>query len=298
MLEATVSYVDGTLFPITVIVNHLRTLIGVDSEEPSGTGTEGARVRAKRQAGAEHLASFVQARQEARPDERLVLIGDFNAFELKDGYVDVIGTIAGQPAPPDEVVLASEDLVNPDLANLVAALPQEERYTFVFDGNAQVLDHVLVNSAAAPFVRDVAVARGNADAPEVARNDASSAFRLSDHDVLAAYFGAPPTELTEQAWLLPAGIHGDPRSGLYEGWVVVQNRSRATLAGPLHLGFDQLTSGVTLVDATGMFGDLPFVTLEASSLRPWGVLILPVRFANPDTARIQFVPRLFRGLLP
>ncbi|MPZ21263.1 MAG: hypothetical protein GEV06_25705 [Luteitalea sp.] len=298
VLEATVSYADGTLFPITVIVNHLRSLIGIDSEEPSGTGTGGARVRAKRQAGAEHLASFVQARQEARPDERLVLIGDFNAFELNDGYVDVIGTIAGQPADPDEVVLDSDDLVNPDLLNLVASLPQEERYTFVFDGNAQLLDHVLVNSAAAPFVRGVAVARGNADAPEVARNDPSTAFRLSDHDVVITYFGAPPTDLTEQAWLLPAGLHRDPRSRLYEGWVVVHNRSQTTFTGPLHLGLDQLTPGVTLVDATGMFGELPFVTLEASSLAPWRVLVVPVQFANPNAARIQFGPRLFRGLLP
>lgn len=298
VLEATVNYTDGTRFPITVIINHLRSLIGIEDETPAGSGTAGARVRAKRQAGAEYLASFVQARQETRPDERLVLVGDFNAFEFNDGYVDVMGTILGQPAPAEEVVLASDDLVDPDLVNLVASLPQDERYSFVFDGNAQVLDHVIVNDAAVPFVRGVAIARGNADEPEIARNDAATPFRLSDHDVVVTYFGIPPTELTEQAWLLPAGLHRNPRSGLYEAWVVVQNQSWTTFEGPLHLAVDQLTPGVTLVDTAGTVADAPFLTLEASSLEPWHVLVVPVRFDNPNAARIQYVPRLFRGLLP
>jgi predicted extracellular nuclease len=93
-------------------------------------------VRAKRAAQAEYLAGLVQARLTARPDERLVLVGDFNAFQFSDGLVALIGTIKGTPAPASEVVLASSDLVNPDLVDLVDSVPAAERYSYVFDGNA------------------------------------------------------------------------------------------------------------------------------------------------------------------
>ena len=80
-------------FPITVIVNHLRSLIGID--DPS----DGPRVRAKRRAQAEFLANLVQQRQLADPAERIVVVGDFNAFGFGDGYVDVVGTVRGAPTP-------------------------------------------------------------------------------------------------------------------------------------------------------------------------------------------------------
>jgi uncharacterized protein len=191
-LDAVVHAATGGTFPVTVIVNHLRSLNGVSSEEPSGTGTEGARVRAKRAAQAEFLADLVQARQVASPGERIVLVGDFNAFEFNDGYVDSMGAILGAPASPDEVVVASADLVNPDLANLAAAEPPDERYSYVFDGNAQSLDHVVVNQAlvSATYDRRVRHARTDADFPETARNNRTTPTRLSDHDALVAYFDA------------------------------------------------------------------------------------------------------------
>ena len=92
---------------MTVIVNHLRSLNGVD--DPAGWTR--VRVRAKRRAQAEFLANLIQARQVADHTERIVSVGDFNAFQVNDGYVDLIGTIKGTPTPADDVVLASPDLV-------------------------------------------------------------------------------------------------------------------------------------------------------------------------------------------
>ena len=69
------------------------------AERPHGPAT-GARVRAKRAAQAEFLANLVQARQTADPTERIVLLGDFNAFQFNDGYVDVMGTIKGRRRRP------------------------------------------------------------------------------------------------------------------------------------------------------------------------------------------------------
>jgi hypothetical protein len=130
----------------------------------------------------------VQQRQHLNPGERIVLVGDFNAFQFNDGYVDTIGTIKGTPAPGDEVVLASLSLVNPVLTNLADAVPAAERYSYSFDGNAQVLDHILVNHAVLASVRNIYYARNDADYPESMRGDPSRPERVSDHDMPVAYF--------------------------------------------------------------------------------------------------------------
>ena len=189
VLRATVTAPSGPAFPVTVIVNHLRSLSGVDDS------ADGNRVRTKRRAQAESLANLIQARQGANSAERIISLGDYNAFQLNDGYVDVIGTVKGTPAPSTDVVLASADLVNPDLTDLLDLLPAAERYSYSFDGNAQVLDHELVNAALLPFVSRVAYARSNADFPESFRNDSNRPERITDHDVAVAYvrFPAPAT---------------------------------------------------------------------------------------------------------
>jgi predicted extracellular nuclease len=201
-LDAVVNHPNGESFPLTVIVNHLRSLNGVDDNAPGTNGwpTVGHRVRAKRRAQAESLANLIQARQVASPAERIAALGDFNAFEFNDGLVDSMGTILGTPTPPEEVVLDSPDLVNPDLMNLLP-VSAAERYSFSFDGNAQTLDHVLINAAlqTATTAQRTEHARIGADFPEIARNDPDTAVRLSDHDPAVAYFTVDvfPVELLE-----------------------------------------------------------------------------------------------------
>ncbi|HYX42094.1 MAG TPA: hypothetical protein VE821_10375, partial [Pyrinomonadaceae bacterium] len=159
----------------------------------NGTGTEGGRVRAKRRAQAEFLANYIQSRQMADPTERIISVGDYNAFDVNDGYVDVIGTIKGTPAPADQVVLASSDLVNPDLTDLVATLPALQKYSYSFDGNAQVLDHVLVNPNALMSLNRFAYARNDADFPVKYYEDGTRPERETDHDMPVAFFslGSP-----------------------------------------------------------------------------------------------------------
>lgn len=170
--------------PFTVIVNHLRSLSGVDDPLDG-------RVRAKRQAQAEFLANYIQGRQAADPTENIVSIGDYNAYQFNDGYVDVMGTIEGAPAAPGQVVLNSADLVDPNLSDLTAAAPANEQYSYSFNGSAQELDHILVNSAMLPKLSRYAVARNGADFPETYRNDPARPERLSDHDWPIAYFTMP-----------------------------------------------------------------------------------------------------------
>ncbi|HXG83570.1 MAG TPA: hypothetical protein VNI84_06020 [Pyrinomonadaceae bacterium] len=165
-------------FAFTIVVNHLKSLLGYETE----------RVRVKKKAQAEDLAKFVQERRKADPTERIILIGDFNAFQFADGVLDVIGTIKGTPAPKGKVLIASEDLVNPDLINLVDLIEEDQRYSYVYGGNAQTLDHILVTDSMRKHLAGFGFARLNADFPETFRGDATRAERFSDHDPAIAYF--------------------------------------------------------------------------------------------------------------
>jgi uncharacterized protein len=184
VLRAVVNTPDSTLvsFPITVIVNHLRSLSAVD--DPS----DGNRVRTKRRAQAEYLANLIQSRQAT---ENIVSIGDYNAFEFNDGYVDSIGTIKGTPASVTEVVLASSDLVDPDLTDLISFAAADQKYSYSFDGNAQTLDHELITANLLTRFAHINYARNDADFPESFRNDSARPERISDHDMPVAYFTFP-----------------------------------------------------------------------------------------------------------
>lgn len=210
LLEATITAPNGASEDVTVIVNHLRSLNGIEEETPASAGlcagsnfaSSGERVRQKRQQQAEFLAELVQARQLADATENIVLVGDFNAFEFNDGWGDLIGAIRGVPTADAATVVAGDgaDLVNPDLTLLQPAT-SAERYGYVFNASAQNLDHVIVNAAMVTAAAPMRVehARLNADFGEDNRGDGSIPTRLSDHDPAVAIFtGAgfgPATEI-------------------------------------------------------------------------------------------------------
>ncbi len=195
MLRAIVHAANGGTYPVTVIENHLRSLGSVDSTAAGSDGwaTEGDRVRAKRLAQAVDLASFVQGLQTADPSERIILMGDMNAFEVNDGYGHSMGTMSGVAFADDSTVVPGDgtDLVTPDLLNLLSTAPAEERYGYTFEDAPQNLDHMLVGAglvAATPAFR-LEHARINADFPNVDRPD--TVVRLSDHDPLVGFFQVP-----------------------------------------------------------------------------------------------------------
>lgn len=176
----------GAAFEFTAVVNHKKSFLGYDDPKQMDN------VRLKKRLQAEFLARFVQERQKANPQEKLILLGDFNAYQFSDGIVDVIGTIKGSPAPAGEVLNPSEDLVEPNMINLVDLIAADQRYSYHFDGNAQVLDHILISAVLRPFVHGFGYARLNADFPATARNDDSRPERFADHDPGVAYFNLAP----------------------------------------------------------------------------------------------------------
>lgn len=166
----------------TVVSNHLKSFRGVDDPE------DGANVRMKKKLQAEFLAKWVNDRQAEHPRSRILLVGDFNAFAFNDGLVDQIGTIIGKPAAKDSVLLSSPDLVDPDLIDLVNLIKAEERYSYTFDGNAQVLDHFIATQEMRKHLAGFGYLRVNADYPQVLRGVAGRPERFSDHDVAVGYF--------------------------------------------------------------------------------------------------------------
>ena len=166
---------------VFVVVNHLRSLNGVDDP------VDGVRVRAKRKAQGESVAQLLIDVQTANPGVPVIAVGDYNAFEVNDGYVDLLGIIRGNQAPPEQVVEWSALGLDP---NVVSAAPSGD-YSYSFDGNAQTLDHVLLSSSAAVVLSGFGHARLDADFPEVLRSDPTRPERLSDHDPAVARFTFP-----------------------------------------------------------------------------------------------------------
>jgi predicted extracellular nuclease len=197
VLRAKVHHASGLTYPVTVVVNHLRSFSSVSDP------TDGPRVRAKRAAQAESLAKLIQSFQTADPTAAIASIGDYNAYQFSDGYVDSLAAVEGHPAAAPDVVVPTGDFVDPDLVNLVDGEPAADRYSYTFSGNAQEIDHVVVNGVLYGRFSRMGHPRVNADFPEVNRNDGSSPSRISDHDPVIAYFEFPLVDIAPD----PANPH-------------------------------------------------------------------------------------------
>ncbi|QUV81083.1 endonuclease/exonuclease/phosphatase family protein [Chloracidobacterium sp. D] len=211
-------------FAFTVINLHQRSLRDIDTggSPVNGYPNEGYRVRHKRQLQAEFVANLIRQRQILNPNERMVVIGDFNGFQFNDGYADIYNTILGNaPTPPTSgandtrVVLAPTAAWNPPtppLVSLTGTAVNSSNYSFLFDGSAQTLDQVAVtqNLSGIAFSE---TARVNADFPEVDRNNAASPKRLSDHDPKRVVISVPTATPVLQNCRVSLGITGQTLLG-------------------------------------------------------------------------------------
>jgi predicted extracellular nuclease len=152
---------NGAPFPIAVVAVHQRSLIDVETS---------ARVREKRELQAENLAQHLNDLQAANPGIRIVVTGDFNAFEFDDGYVDVMGILTSSAG----------------LINQVLTVPAGDRYSYIHEGVAQVLDHSLTSASLNDYTRGVNFAHANADAPvafePASDHDGVVLYVMTDHD--------------------------------------------------------------------------------------------------------------------
>lgn len=161
--------------PITVIVNHLKSktqdqpLFGRFQDPTEFTAEQ-------RIAQAKSIAAFVAALLAADPDAPIVLLGDYNDFQFSAAMAEIIA--AG-------------------VKNLYDLLPESERYSYVFDGNSQALDHILASAWMTSRLASFDVVHMN--------SEFLASTRFSDHDALLAVFDVPvPAPATGAA--LVAGL--------------------------------------------------------------------------------------------
>jgi len=216
VLEAKLLNPPFEPYPVTVIVNHLRSLNDVE-----GNDATGARVRSKRRAQADFLAALIRSFQDQ--GKHVVSVGDYNAFDVNDGYVDVVGIVRGTPAPVEHVTLSTQlpasQLPDPALVDAIAFAPADQRYSYVFDGNAQEIDHVLLTPGMQ--VNRIEYGRMDADFPESYRGDFTRPERLSDHDPIVVVFETPDVDTAPPVLTLPDTItvEGNTRGGAHVSYV-------------------------------------------------------------------------------
>jgi predicted extracellular nuclease len=190
VLHAGIKRSGAADYPVTVIVNHLRSL---SSENDPSTGIF---VRTKKELQAEFLARLIQDFQGV--GEHVISVGDYNAFEFSDGYIDILGTVTNQNVLPSSQVVEPglAGLVNPSAMDLALLLPADQRWSYQEYGNAQILDHIVATADLVSEGAQMAYAHLNADQPVIDYNDPTTPARTSDHDAAVGYFTLPAPVLS------------------------------------------------------------------------------------------------------
>ena len=150
--------IDGRDEIIFVIVNHWKSK-GEDTSDVQYT-------LPRRIIQAQFVAGLAQEILTANPGANVAVLGDLN------DYADS---------------LPLQELENTGLTNLLPHVQKSQRYTYIYEGVSQVLDHALVSPALLNWVVP-SVVHFNADYPYSYRSQSGTPIRSSDHDpVLVDY---------------------------------------------------------------------------------------------------------------
>jgi predicted extracellular nuclease len=103
-----------------------------------------------RHAQAQAVNDFVDEILEVDDDANVIVLGDINDFDFSETVEVLTGErVALDPGPmqpdPDGSGQTAATGDEPVLVTLFDGLPENERYSYVFDGNSQVLDQILVS---------------------------------------------------------------------------------------------------------------------------------------------------------
>ncbi len=107
---------------VVIVNNHLNSKNGDEPEYGQNLGRKGS--EAERHGLATVVNNFVKEILVDNPNENVIVLGDMNDFQFSKTL---------------------EILEGNELTNLVNKVPTAERYNYVYQGNSQVLDHILVS---------------------------------------------------------------------------------------------------------------------------------------------------------
>ncbi|MDZ7844193.1 MAG: lamin tail domain-containing protein [Anaerolineales bacterium] len=143
----------------------VETVIILNNHFTSMSGGEEA-TEPRRTAQAAWNVEVVEKLRKVDPDAHFVIMGDLNS------YFD---------SPPLDALREA------GLEHVLAVLPDDQRYNYIYQGNSQVLDHILVSPDFFQYLSGVEILHTNADFPLPLPED-SSPLRKSDHDLVLARF--------------------------------------------------------------------------------------------------------------
>jgi predicted extracellular nuclease len=146
--------------PLFVVVVHLVSRLG---DDPLFGRFQPPTLRSADRRGeqARVVHDFVAELLAADPGARVIVLGDFNDYQFAPALAEVVGG---------------------ELRNLTDTLPEEERYSFIYEGNGQAIDHILVSPRLFTDLVEYDIVHVNTEFVDQA----------SDHDPARALFLLPP----------------------------------------------------------------------------------------------------------
>jgi hypothetical protein len=98
-------------------------------------------------------------------------------------------------------------------------------------------------------------------------------------------------DVSSRVNMVTSGFVYNRATKLYSGTMTITNTSGTPLSGPLAVWLQNLTGGVTLINANGSFDGYPHIDPPAStSLGAGESFSVQLKFSNPTNAKINFTP--------
>ena len=209
---------DGSQETVMFIVNHFKSKLG------------GVPADNRRLAQATLVRGIVDDAV-ADGQYNIVVLGDLNDFE---------------DSPPLLALLSSGNLVN-----LWDSLPAMARYSYIFRGLSQALDHILVTPHLAASLQNFGPQHVAADYPYFPyNNDDSVVWRVSDHDPLVAAFETNCSTLPQSVMVATTLSNG---SDVQLSWSHISQNTLYEIHTSQTPYFTPLTPTVSFLAPTGVY---------------------------------------------
>ncbi|WP_249745511.1 5'-nucleotidase C-terminal domain-containing protein [Mesobacillus boroniphilus] len=214
---------------VIVIANHFNSKGGdqglFGKNQPPVLGSEVQRMKI-----ANVVKGFITDVLSKNENANVVVLGDLNDFEFSNPIQTLKGDI---------------------LTNLVEMVPKAERYTYNYQGNAQVLDHILATNKLA--------AGAEADIVHLNSQFMEAHGRVSDHDAVLAQFSFAPVQ--EETFKLSVMHTNDSHANVekYPRLTTAVNTVRETKPNALLLDAGDVFSGTLYFNKYLGLADMEFM---------------------------------------